>query len=105
MFGMFSFLQHKKAAQKVRDLHGMAIRYVTERRDDNDDVVGRGGSLSVRDDQLLVFSSGDIIFRAPVAEVKASDLLSGDGVVIEGPDMTQGGRARRIIAYYVYHRK
>ena len=73
---MFSFLQHKKAAQKVRDLHGMAIRYVTERRDDNDDVVGRGGSLSVRDDQLLVFSSGDIIFRAPVAEVKASDLLS-----------------------------
>ena len=28
MFGMFSFLQHKKAAQKVRDLHGMAIRYV-----------------------------------------------------------------------------
>lgn len=102
---MFSFLQHKKAAQKVRDLHGMAIRYVTERRDDNDDVVGRGGSLSVRDDQLLVFSSGDIIFRAPVAEVKASDLLSGDGVVIEGPDMTQGGRVRRIIAYYVYHRK
>ena len=102
---MFSFLRHKKAAQKVRDLHGMAIRYVTERRDDNDDVVGRGGSLSVRDDQLLVFSSGDIIFRAPVAEVKASDLLSGDGVVIEGPDMTQGGRVRRIIAYYVYHRK
>ena len=102
---MFSFLQHKKAAQKVRDLHGMAIRYVTERRDDNDDVVGRGGSLSVRDDQLLVFSSGDIIFRAPVAEGKASDLLSGDGVVIEGPDMTQGGRVRRIIAYYVYHRK
>ena len=102
---MFSFLQHKKAAQKVRDLHGMAIRYVTERRDDNDDVVGRGGSLSVRDDQLLVFSSGDIIFRALVAEVKASDLLSGAGVVIEGPDMTQGGRVRRIIAYYVYHRK
>ncbi len=102
---MFSFLQHKKAAQKVRDLHGMAIRYVTERRDDNDDVVGRGGSLSVRDDQLLVFSSGDIIFRAPVAEVKASDLLSGDGVVIEGPDMTHGGRVRRIVAYYVYHRK
>lgn len=103
---MFAFLKSKKkkAAEKVRSLHGMSIRYVTERRNDNDDVIGRGGSLSVREEELLVFSSGEILFRFPVSQVRTSDLMSGDGVVLEGHDLLSG-RERRIIAYFVYYRK
>lgn len=103
---MFAFLKSKKkkTAEKVRSLHGMSIRYVTERRNDNDDVIGRGGSLSVREEELLVFSSGEILFRFPVSQVRASDLMSGDGVVLEGYDLLSGGE-RRIIAYFVYYRK
>ena len=83
----------------------MAIKYVTERREDNDDVVGRGGSLSIREGSLIVFASSEIVFRCAVDQVKTSQLLSGDGVVIEGADAEHGGVHRKLIAYYVYHRK
>jgi len=103
---MFAFLKSRKrkAAEKVQSLHGMSIRYVTERHGDNDDVIGRGGSLSVRDGELIVFSSGEILLRFPVSEVHASDLMSGDGVVLEGRDLLSG-RSRCVIAYFVYYRK
>ena len=33
--------------------------------------IRRGGNLSVRNGELLVFSSGDILFRAPIEELDA----------------------------------
>ncbi len=86
-------------------LHGLAIRYVTERRDGQDEVIGRGGSLSVRGDEFLLFSSGEVIFRARVSELDASDLLSGDGVVLTAPNLEDDGKVHSVIAYFVYHRK
>ena len=108
MFGLFS---KKKTAQsknerrkKAQELHGQLIRYVTERRDGNDDVVGRGGNLSVRNNELIVFSSADIIFRADIDTLQISTLMSGDGVVISGHNLVDN-KEHEIIAYYVYHRK
>ena len=108
---MFELFKKKKAGpkkserrKKAAQLHGQLIKYVTERRDGNDDVIGRGGNLSVRDGELIVFSSSDIIFRGAVDELEISSLLSGDGVVISGCN-TLDGKEREIIAYYVYHRK
>ena len=103
MFSVFS--KKRKEKNRVLELHGMAIKYVTERREDNDDVVGRGGSLSIREGSLIVFASSEIVFRCAVDQVKTSQLLSGDGVVIEGADAEHGGVHRKLIAYYVYHRK
>ena len=108
---MFKLFKKKKALpnkserrKKAAQLHGQLIKYVTERRHGNDDVIGRGGNLSVRDGELIVFSSSDIIFRGAVDELEISSLLSGDGVVISGYN-TLDGKKREIIAYYVYHRK
>jgi len=103
VFSIFS--KKRKEKDRVLELHGMAIKYVTERRADNDDVVGRGGSISIRDGVLIIFASSEIVFRCPVDQVTASQLLSGDGVVIEGADAEHGGVFRKLIAYYVYHRK
>lgn len=91
--------------EKARQLHGQMIKYVTERVDDNDNVIGRGGSLSLRGEEFVVFSSNEILLRCNVADLEASDLLSGDGVVLTAPNAEEGGRVRSIIAYYVYHRK
>ena len=104
---MFSFFSKRKKQQQqqILSLHGMAIKYVTERKVDNDDIVGRGGSISIRDGVLIIFASSEIVFRCPVEQVTASQLLSGDGVVIEGPDSEHGGIPRKLIAYYVYYRK
>ena len=91
--------------KRALELHGQVIKYVTEREDGNDNVVGRGGSISVRDNTLLLFSSEKILLRANIAELEASYLLSGDGVVLNAPNLEEGGRQRSYIAYFVYHRK
>ena len=90
---------------KAVALHGLVIRYVTERHGDNDDVIGRGGNLSVRGDELLVFSSGEILLRAKITELDVSELMSGDGVILTAPNLEEGGRVRTMTAHYVYHRK
>lgn len=91
----------------ARELDGMHIKYVTERINDNDDVIGRNGALIVKPDQdeFLVYASSDVIFRCKIPELAAWQLLSGDGVVLTAPDMEHGGVERTIIAYYTYHRK
>ena len=78
------------------------IRYVTEKINDVDEVIGRNGGLNIRDDELLVFASADVIFRCKIEQMQAWELLSKDGVVITAPDLEHEGRERTIIVYYVY---
>ncbi len=94
-----------KRTKRAAELHGQAIKYVTERVDDNDNVVGRGGSISVRNGELLLFSSDTILLRSDVTATEASYLLSGDGVVLTAPNKEEGGKERSYIAYFVYYRK
>ena len=110
--GLLERLIRKKAPNstaarkhRVMELHGQAIKYVTERVDENDNVVGRGGSISVRNDQLILFSSDKILLRADILDLDVSYLLSGDGVVLAAPNLEEGGKERRYIAYFVYYRK
>ena len=91
--------------ERAKSLHGQVIKYVTERIDGNDDVIGRGGSLALHGDQFIVDSSGDRIFMCNVHDLEASNLMSGDGVVIKGPDLLQGGKIRTITVHFVYYRK
>jgi len=91
--------------QRAAELHGQAIRYVTERRGDVDEVVGRGGCLSVRNGEFLLLTSGDILMRARVEELQAAYLMSGDGVVLTAPNIEEGGKERTYIAHFVYYRK
>lgn len=92
-------------AERAKELHGQAIRYVTERKGDVDEIVGRGGCLSVRNGEFLLLTSGDILMRTPVEELQASYLMSGDGVVLTAPNTLEDGRVRTLIAHFVYYRK
>ncbi|MBE6608342.1 MAG: hypothetical protein E7633_07285 [Ruminococcaceae bacterium] len=91
--------------QMAKTLDGRAIKYCTERKDDVDLVIGRAGSLTIRDGEFLVFSSGDIVMRAKIEDLKASELLSLEGVILTAPDLEHGCAERTIIAYYTYYRK
>lgn len=86
-------------------LNGRAIKYCSERIDGVENVVGKAGSLTVRNGEFLVFSSGDIVMRARIEELSASELLSLEGVILTAPDYEHGGKERTIIAYYTYYRK
>ena len=68
-------------------------------------VIGRGGNASVRAGELLIFSSDEVIFRAPCEKVLTADLLSGDGVVLKGPDTVSGLSERTVTVYFVDYRK
>ena len=83
---------------------GHRIRYVTERRNDVDEVIGKDGCLSIRNGEFIVFASSDILFRCIVDDLQAWELLSKDGVVLTAPDLEHGGVERTIIVYYVYYR-
>ena len=91
--------------EKARSLHGQVVKYVTERRNDNEDVIGRGGALTVKDDTFIVDSSGDRLFVCEIKDLEASNLMSGDGVIIKGPNLLEGGRVRTITVHFVYYRK
>ena len=85
-------------------INGRHIRYVTEKRDGVDEVIGRNGGLNIRDDELIVFASSDVVFRCKIEQMQAWELLSKDGVVITAPDLEHGGKERTIIVFYVYYR-
>lgn len=88
----------------ARQMCGHHIKYVTEKRNDVDEVIGRSGGLNIRDDELLVFASADVLMRCKIEQMQAWELLSKDGVVITAPDLEHGGIERTIIVYYVYYR-
>lgn len=80
------------------------VKYVTEKIDEVDEVIGRNGALNIRDDEMLVFASADVIMRFKIDEMDAWELLSKDGVVITAPDLEHDRKIRTVIVYYVYYR-
>ncbi len=100
MIGLF---KKKKNGFSADSLHGKAIKYVTERIGTGDRVIGKSGALIIKEDELLVFSSSDVVFRGKKNDLKYSELLSGDGIIISGADIEHGGEERTVVAYYTYY--
>ena len=90
---------------RAKELHGQAVKYVTEHRNGNEDVIGRGGGICLKGEDLIVDSSGDRLFVCDVRELDASYLMSGDGVVIKGKNKLEYGKTRTITVHFVYYRK
>lgn len=91
--------------ERAKELHGKPVKYVTERRNNNEDVIGRGGALAVHGDTFIVDSSGERLFVCNISDLDASMLMSGDGVVITGPNLLDEGRIHTITVHFVYYRK
>ncbi len=92
----------------AKKLDGKHIKYVTERTalaggGVDDLVIGRSGALIVKEDTLLVYASADVLARFKIDALSASELLSGDGVILGGEDLEHGSAVRTLIAYYTYY--
>ena len=81
----------------ARQICGHHVKYVTE-------VIGRSGALNIKEDELLVFASADVLMRCKIEEMQAWELQSHDGVVITAPDLEHDGKERTVIVHYVYYR-
>lgn len=91
--------------EQAKKLSGEVVKYVTERINDNDDIVGRGGALTLVDDRFIIDSSGERLFVCDVKCLDISWLMSGNGVIIKGPNLLENGRIRTLTVHFVYHRK
>ena len=110
---MFLFGKKKKLAkdpnskqykwQMAEMVSGKHLRYVVERWENDEKVIGRNGSIGVKDDSLIVNTDTGIAFRGKVEEIVVSELLSKDGVVITGYDIERNTE-RTVVAFYVYYR-
>jgi len=106
IFSFFGSAREEKAARKrAESLHGLPVRYVTERVDGNDDVVSHGGHIAVADGEFIIDSDKDTLFRCSLDDVKTAMLMSGDGVIISGPNTLENGKQRCYTVHFVYHRK
>ena len=91
--------------ERAKKLHGQAVKFVTERVDGNENIIGRGGSLAIHEDTFIVDSSGDRIFVCYIKDLEANWLMSGNGAVITGPNLLEDGKMRTMTVHFVYHRK
>ncbi len=91
--------------ERAKELHGQVIKYVTEQRNGNEDVVGRSGALCLKGNEFIVDSSGDRLFVTDVSSLEANYLMSGDGVIVKGPNKLEGGKERVLTVHFVYYRK
>lgn len=89
----------------AKRLSNMHIKYVTENKNGVDEVIGRNGGINIRDDEMIIFASADIVFRSKVVDTAAWELMSHDGVVLTAHDLEHGGIERTIIVHYTYYRK
>ncbi|MBQ3900175.1 MAG: hypothetical protein II736_00485 [Clostridia bacterium] len=88
----------------ARHLDGRSLKCVTEKIDGVEEIVGRGGAIAVRDDELIVLGGQDVVLRTKILSMNAWELMSLEGVVITAPDEEHGGVERTIVAYYSYWR-
>ena len=88
----------------ARQICGHHVKYVTEEINGTHEVIGRSGALNIKEDELLVFASADVLMRCKVEQMQAWELLSKDGVVITAPDLEHEGKVRTVIVHYVYYR-
>ena len=91
--------------KRANELHGQAVKYITEQRNGNDDVVGRGGALCVKGDEFIIDTMGERLFVCDIESLSANYLMSGDGVIISGPNKLWGGKQRTVTVHFVYYRK
>ena len=107
----FDIFKKKKAEdtfafrmQMARKIAHQRLRYVTERVDDTELIIGRSGGFNIRNEKFIVSADNRVVFRCDIKDMQASELLSKEGAIITAPDLERDGEIRTIIVYYVYFR-
>ena len=87
---------------------GKAIKYVARRQMRADGsteeiVLGKGGRVSHGNGCFMVDTTAGEVFRCDEDTVRCAELLSRDGVVVQGVN-THTNAEDTVVAYYVYYR-
>ncbi|MEG1743758.1 MAG: hypothetical protein RR246_06280 [Clostridia bacterium] len=86
-----------------KKISGKPVRYVLERENQTDRVIGKDGFISILGDELSVVCGEKTLFCAKIDTLTAWEFLSLEGVTLTAIDLTQG-KERTVMAYYKYYR-
>ncbi|MBR5528285.1 MAG: hypothetical protein IKV97_04715 [Clostridia bacterium] len=90
--------------EMAQKLDGRYIKYVTERVEGVENVIGREGHSNIVSETEFAVTSGiDEIFRADIADLQAWELLNLEGAVLTAYDKA-ACRRRTVVIYYKYYR-
>ena len=108
MHWFFKKKTQKEKEEQLEKLCEKPIKYVARRQIKDDGsteevVLGKGGRLSHGNGVLMVDTGDGEVFRCPLAQARFAELLSRDGVVVQGVN-THTGEEDTVVAYYVYYR-
>lgn len=87
----------------AKKIDGKKLRYVLERENDVDRVIGKDGFLSLYNDQLSVICGEKTLFCANVDGLVAWEFMSLEGVSLTAVDLISE-KERTVLAYYKYYR-
>ena len=93
----------KYKLKKAMSYNNKKIDYVTERLESGEVVLGKDGYVSVKNGLFIVCCQGSVLFEARADEISCGELLSRNGVIINGVDV-QTGNERSIVIHFVYYR-
>lgn len=85
-------------------LNGKTVRYVLEKEESHNRIIGREGFISVHEGELSVICGEKTLFKAKVDTLSAWEFMSLEGVTLTAVDMISG-REKSVMAYYKYYRK
>lgn len=91
---------HRYMAKKI---NGKTVRYVLERENNTDRVIGKDGFISLYEENLSVICGEKTLFSAKADNLVAWEFLSLEGVTLTGVDLITG-KERTVMAYYKYYR-
>ena len=85
-------------------LDGRLVRYVLEKGETNDKIIGKDGFISVYGEDISVICGEKTLFRCKIDGLSACwEFMSLEGVYLTGFDKTEN-RERTVMAYYKYYR-
>ena len=99
--------EHHIAVESVLErINKKSLVFVVERGNFNgasERVLGKNGAINVLEDVVVILCNGTEVFRCNKEGIKAGELMSGNGAMIEGIEPDTQIR-RTVIAYYSYKR-
>ncbi len=84
--------------------NNLIIESVTERIDNEEILVGKSGSISIKDKIFIVCCDGKVVFHGNAEEITVSELMSRNGIIISGFD-DEKREDRTVVAHFSYYRK
>ena len=97
--GLFSRKKNKgMTLAELRAFDKKAISYVVKRQDGDEQIIGRKGAITVKDDEIVIVCNGSEVLRVDTEGAVMATLMSGNGVDIKGTD--SDGEGIHAIAYY-----